>query len=237
MNSKEYALIVAGGKGTRIKSKLPKQFLELNGVPILIHTINAFFRYSENVIIVLVLPEDDFKNWAALCKKHNFTKKLILQKGGDTRFQSVKNGLEKIIGDGLVAIHDGVRPLVSEDIIGVSYRLAAMHQSAVAAVRLKESIRMTDQACLPEGGSAHRQDNTKAMDRSRFRLIQTPQTFQVSLIKKAYQIKDDPSLTDDASVAERAGHVISLFEGSYENIKITTPEDLIVAEALMKDRS
>jgi 2-C-methyl-D-erythritol 4-phosphate cytidylyltransferase len=221
MNSPEYALIVAGGKGTRIKSKLPKQFLELNGLPILMHTINAFSRYSSTVIIILVLPEDDFETWASLCKKYNFTKKLILQKGGDTRFQSVKNGLEKIEGDGLVAIHDGVRPLVSEDIIGASYRLAAVHQSAVAAVRLKESIRMTDQ------------DNTKAMDRSRFRLIQTPQTFQVSLIKKSYQIKDDPSLTDDASVAERAGHIISLFEGSYENIKITTPEDLIVAEALM----
>jgi len=224
MNSKEYALIVAGGKGTRIRSKLPKQFLELNGLPILMHTIHAFFRYSENVSVVLVLPEDDFETWAALCKKHGFTKKLTLQKGGDTRFQSVKNGLEKIEEDGLVAIHDGVRPLVSEDIIGASFRLAAVHQSAVAAVRLKESIRMTDQ------------DNTKAMDRSRFRLIQTPQTFQVSLIKKAYQIKDDPSLTDDASVAERAGHVISLFEGSYENIKITTQEDLVVAEALLSSR-
>jgi 2-C-methyl-D-erythritol 4-phosphate cytidylyltransferase len=111
---------------------------------------------------------------------------------------------------------------VSEDIIGASFRLAAVHGSAVAAVRLKESIRMTDQ------------DNTKAMDRSRFRLVQTPQTFTVSLIKQAYQTKEDASLTDDASVAERAGHVISLFEGSYENIKITTPEDLIVAEALIR---
>lgn len=224
MNSKEYALIVAGGKGTRIKSRLPKQFLEVNGLPILMHTVNAFFRYSENTTVILVLPEDDFETWEELCKKYNFNRNLILQKGGDTRFQSVKNGLEKIEGDGLVAIHDGVRPLVSEDIIGASYRLAAVHQSAVAAVRLKESIRMTDQ------------DNTKAMDRSKFRLIQTPQTFQVSLIKKAYQTKDDPSLTDDASVAERAGHLISLFEGSYENIKITTQEDLIIAEALMKVR-
>lgn len=226
MNSdlKEYALIVAGGKGTRIKSKLPKQFLELNGLPILMHTINAFFRYSDSIRVILVLPEDDFETWAELCKKHNFNKPIQLQTGGETRFQSVKNGLSIIEGDGLVAIHDGVRPLVSEDIIGASYRLAAVHQSAVAAVRLKESIRMTDQ------------DNTKAVDRSRFRLIQTPQTFQVNLIKKAYQSKDDPSLTDDASVAERAGHIISLFEGSYENIKITTPEDLVVAEALMNSK-
>ncbi|MDZ7649753.1 MAG: 2-C-methyl-D-erythritol 4-phosphate cytidylyltransferase [Cytophagales bacterium] len=177
MHSKEYALIVAGGKGTRIKSRLPKQFLELHGKPILLHTLEAFFRYSESIIMVLVLPEDDFQIWNDLCKKHQFNKPNILQKGGESRFQSVKNGLEKIDGPGLVAIHDGVRPLVSEDIIGASFRLAAVHQSAVAAVRLKESIRMTDQ------------DNTKAVDRSRFRLIQTPQTFDVDLIKQAYQLK------------------------------------------------
>lgn len=221
---KEYALVVAGGKGTRIKSKVPKQFLELNGKPVLLHTLEAFYRYSEKINVILVLPEDDFQTWKSICEKYKFHKNIILQKGGESRFQSVKNGLAKIDGDGLVAIHDGVRPLVSEDIIGASFRLAAVHQSAVAAVRLKESIRMTDQ------------DNTKAVDRSRFRLIQTPQTFQVQLIKKAYEMKEDISLTDDASVAERAGHVISLFEGSYENIKITTPEDLIVAEALLNSK-
>ncbi len=224
VNNIEYALIVAGGKGARIKSKIPKQFLELNGLPILMHTINAFVRYSTSVRIILVLPEEDFEIWNALCQKFNFNTPVVLQPGGESRFQSVKNGLDKIEGDGLVAIHDGVRPLVSEDIIGASFRLAAVHQSAVAAVRLKESIRMTDQ------------DNTKAMDRSRFRLVQTPQTFTVALIKKAYQQKEDVSMTDDASVAERAGHIISLFEGSYENIKITTPEDLIIAEALMKQK-
>ena len=131
----------------------------------------------------------------------------------------------KISGPGLVAIHDGVRPLVSQDIIAASFRLAAVHRSAVAAVRLKESIRITDQ------------DNTKSIDRSRFRIIQTPQTFEVELIKKAYEMKEDPSLTDDAGVAERAGHTISLFEGSYENIKITTSEDLIIAEALLKQKN
>jgi 2-C-methyl-D-erythritol 4-phosphate cytidylyltransferase len=221
MNFREYALVVAGGKGTRIKSSLPKQFLELKGLPILMHTLNAFYRYSEAITVILVLPESDFVTWDALCKKHQYNRSVILQKGGDTRFQSVKNGLDKIEGPGLVAIHDGVRPLVNQELIGASFRLAAVHGSAVAAVRLKESIRMTDQ------------DNTKAMDRSKFRLIQTPQTFQVDLIKNAYRQKEDAELTDDASVAERAGHVISLFEGSYENIKITTPEDLIVAEALL----
>jgi 2-C-methyl-D-erythritol 4-phosphate cytidylyltransferase len=220
----EYALIVAGGKGTRIKSKLPKQFLELCGKPVLIHTIEAFVRYSPEITIILVLPHDDFETWNNIVEKHNFTTKVILQEGGDSRFQSVRNGLLRITGDGLVAIHDGVRPLVSEHTIGASFRLAAIHQSAVAAVRLKESIRVTDQ------------DTTKALDRSKFRLIQTPQTFEVRLIQKAYEQKEDDSLTDDASVAERAGHTISLFEGSYENIKITTPEDLLVAEALLNSR-
>lgn len=223
MKIKEHALIVAGGKGTRIKSKIPKQFIELKGKPVLLHTTEAFYQYSEDIDIVLVLPEDDFETWNAITQKFHFTKKIDLVKGGETRFQSVKNGLDKIEGQGLVAIHDGVRPLVSPDIIGASFRLAAEHKTAVAAVRLKESIRMTDQ------------DNTKAMDRSRFRLIQTPQTFDLELIRKAYQIKEDASLTDDASVAERSGHVISLFEGSYRNIKITTEEDLVVAEALLKE--
>jgi 2-C-methyl-D-erythritol 4-phosphate cytidylyltransferase len=222
MALQEHALIVAGGKGTRIKSVIPKQFIELKGKPVLLHTLEAFYRYSESINIILVLPEDDLNIWQAIVEKYKFKKPITLQKGGDTRFQSVKNGLEKIECDGLVAIHDGVRPLVSPDIIGASFRLAAEHKTAVAAVRLKESIRMTDQ------------DNTKAMDRSKFRLIQTPQTFDVALIKKAYELKEDISLTDDASVAERAGHIISLFEGSYRNIKITTEEDLQIAEALLK---
>lgn len=222
---KEYALIVAGGKGTRINSKLPKQFIGLNGKPILLHTLEAFFEYSRDITVVLVLPENEFGIWESICQEYNVTYPLVLQKGGETRFQSVKNGLDKMEGEGLVAIHDGVRPLVSADLIGASFRLAAVHGSAVAAVRLKESIRETDQ------------DTTKAVDRSRYRLIQTPQTFHLSLIKKAYQQKEDPSLTDDASVAERAGHKISLFEGSYENIKVTTPEDLVIAEALLKIRN
>jgi 2-C-methyl-D-erythritol 4-phosphate cytidylyltransferase len=147
-----------------------------------------------------------------------------LQNGGPTRFQSVKKGLEKIEGDGLVAIHDGVRPLVNQEIIATSFRLAAVHQSAIAAVPLKESIRLMDG------------DNSKAVDRSKYRLIQTPQTFRVSLIKKAYEMQEEVNLTDDASVAENSGHVISLFQGNYENIKITTTEDLIIAEALLRAR-
>lgn len=221
MKTQEFAIIVAGGKGTRMKNKTPKQFIKVAGLPILMHTINAFHIYSDGIKIILVLPKDDIDLWNELCGIHNFKKQLVLAEGGDTRFQSVKNGLDSIKeSQGLVAIHDGVRPLVNDDIIGASFRIAAVHGSAVAAVRLKESIRKTDQ------------DTTKAVDRSEYRIIQTPQTFDLSLIKNAYQIKEEASLTDDASVAERSGHKISLFEGSYDNIKITTPEDLIIAEAL-----
>lgn len=224
MSPQEFAIIVAGGKGTRMQSSTPKQFMPINGFPILMHTLNAFFDYSEKINVIVVLPEDDIDTWKDLCQTYKYQKKITLAIGGDSRFQSVKNGLAKIQeAKGLVAIHDGVRPLTGKDIIGASYRLAAVHGSAVAAVRLKESLRKTDQ------------DNTKAVDRSDYRIIQTPQTFDLELIKKAYQIKEESNLTDDASVAERSGHVISLFEGSYANIKITTPEDIVVAEALLKN--
>jgi len=224
LNKREHAIIVAGGKGTRIKSSVPKQFIELCGKPVLFHTLEAFHRYSPALNIVLVLPAEEMDSWKTLVARYKFSIPVTLQSGGETRFQSVKRGLEKIDGSGLVAIHDGVRPLVSADIIGASFRLAAVHGTAVAAVRLKESIRMTDP------------DTTRAVDRSKFRLIQTPQTFNLDLIRKAYALKEDPTLTDDASVAEKAGQTISLFEGSYENLKITTPEDLLVAEALLTAR-
>ena len=224
MKSDEYAIIVAGGTGRRMKSELPKQFLDICGLPVLMHTVKVFHEYSDLLKIILVIPENDFGTWKNLCEKHEFQIPHQLQSGGKTRFQSVKRGLEKLPDQGLVAIHDGVRPLVDKAMIAASFNLALIHQSAIAAVRLKESIRMTDQ------------DSTMAMDRSRFRLIQTPQTFDISLIKKAYLINEDSALTDDASVAERAGHKISLFEGSYENIKITTPEDLIIAACLMNQR-
>lgn len=225
MERREYALIVAGGKGTRIGGPVSKQFLPLCGRPILLHTIDAFLKYNPSLPIVLVLPSDEFEGWNTMARQHDFKYPVTLRPGGDTRFQSVRSGLAALDGEGIVAIHDGVRPLVSADMIGASFRLAAVHGSAVAAVRLKESIRMTDQ------------DRTIAMDRSRFRLIQTPQTFQLKLIKAAYEAKEDQSLTDDASVAERAGQSISLFEGSYENVKITTREDLVLAEAILKSRT
>lgn len=219
----EHAVIVAGGKGSRMNSAVSKQFMVLHGIPVLMHTLKAFFDYSPRLNIILVLPKEEIPVWHDLTDRFGFSYPLTLTPGGTTRFRSVKNGLDAIAADeGLVAIHDGVRPLISKDIIGASYRLAAVHGSAVAAVRLKESIRITDQ------------DTTKAVDRSDYRLIQTPQTFDLCLIRKAYNIEEEASFTDDAGVAEKSGHKISLFEGSYKNIKITTPEDLVIAEALMR---
>lgn len=206
-----------------METEIPKQFLEISGKPILMHTISAFHNYSSDIEIIVVLPIIEFDRWRQLCDKHNFEIKHQLIKGGGTRFQSVKNGLDKIRTEGLVAIHDGVRPFADVNLIEASYRIAALHGSAVASVRLKESIRQVDQQA------------TKSVDRSKFRLIQTPQTFKVSLIKEAYLINDSPTLTDDASVAELAGHKISLFEGSYKNIKITTTDDLELAEILIRN--
>jgi 2-C-methyl-D-erythritol 4-phosphate cytidylyltransferase len=219
------AIIVAAGKGTRLRSQIPKQFLGLCGKPVLLHTLESFFAYDANINIILVLAKTEFETWREIAEKYNFNKSITLSVGGATRFQSVKQGLQKITDNGLVAIHDGVRPLVTSHIIAASFDLAEKMGSAVASVPLKESIRQTDKTA------------SKAVDRANFRLIQTPQTFDVELIKKAYELPEDESLTDDASVAERAGHQIALFEGSYENIKITTPEDLVVAEAIMKTRT
>lgn len=230
MTQKEYAIVVAGGKGTRFRSSTPKQFLELNGKPVLLHTLEAFFQYSPDLAVILVLPADDIPVWNDLAVKHGFHHPLVIQSGGQSRFQSVRKGLEKIEGEGLVAVHDGVRPLVTPELIAASFRHATVHHSAVCAVPLKESLRMINPS------AAEWQAGTRAVDRAAFRIIQTPQTFDVGMLKKAYEVVEDSAMTDDASVFERAGHTVFLFEGRYDNIKITTSEDLIVAEGLMRFR-
>lgn len=224
MNSKEYALIVAGGKGRRFGSNVPKQFVELNGMPVLMHTIDAFYQYDNRISIILVLPEEDIPAWQSLCVTYDFKRDVVVVAGGSSRFQSVRNGLAAIAGDGLVAIHDGVRPLITPDIIATSFRVAVDHGAAIAAVDMKESLRMINTT------------GSQAVDRSLYKLVQTPQTFRVSLVKQAYEIDEDPTLTDDASVVEKSGYKIFLFEGNYENIKITTAGDLILAQAVLQSR-
>ncbi|MBX2841408.1 MAG: 2-C-methyl-D-erythritol 4-phosphate cytidylyltransferase [Flammeovirgaceae bacterium] len=224
MDIPKYAIIVAGGKGNRMHSQLPKQFIPLVGKPVLMHTIERFHFADPKIKIVLVLPEHHIKFWKDLVKEHHFEIIHQIAVGGTSRFQSVKNGLETIKEDGLVAIHDGVRPFISKDIINNAYQTAYEKGNAIVTVSLKDSIREVHQ------------NGNDAKDRSKFKLVQTPQTFNLDIIKKAYNTSEKSFFTDDASVAEASGNNINLVDGSYYNIKITTPEDLQIAEIFAKKK-
>ena len=213
---KKYAIIVAGGSGSRMKRDVPKQFIEVGGLPILMHTLKRFKEADSEIELILVLPESQFEFWNELCSIYPTVPHQLI-KGGKTRFQSGLNGLQVIENEGLVAIHDGVRPFVSVEIINESFKVAAEKGTAVVSVPSKDSVRV----------------NGKSIDRSTVRIIQTPQTFQISLIKKAFETQELSIFTDDASVAEHAGFKIYLIDGNYENIKITTPEDLLWAEVIL----
>ena len=221
------ALIVAGGSGSRMQSDYPKQFLLLGGKPILMHTIECFIKYSNSVKIIVVLPDVWKEEWLKLVKKHNFQVSHEIVSGGLTRTESVQNGLEHVESEDLVAIHDGVRPFASVNVITEAFRNAEKFGNAVVAVKLKESIRQ-----IKKGGGS------TSVSRDEYRLIQTPQVFKGSIIKKAYGSVSGAKeeFTDDASLAEFTGQEIHLVEGRYENIKITTPEDLILAESILKSR-
>lgn len=218
---KKFALIVGGGSGNRMNSEIPKQFLEVAGLPVIMHTILAFKKFSNQIHLVIVLPERHFNYWQMLCTKHNFDVKHSLAAGGETRFHSVKNGLAHINEQGIVFIHDAVRPLVSLSTIEHCNNTAQQKGNALPVIPVIDSIREVEN------------DTNKTADRSRFFLVQTPQTFQLNLIKNAYQVAPDETYTDDASVLERTGQTINLVEGNRENIKITTPSDLIIAEAFL----
>ena len=219
--SKEYVIITAGGKGTRMGSEVPKQFIELNGLPVIMHTIKAFTNYSSDINIILVLPEDGMDEWDRIIKKYPLETEFHLCTGGEKRFDSVKNGLELIEGEGLVAIHDAVRPMVSEKLISDCFLTAAKEGNAVPAIPVQDSMREVSG------------DHCRPAKRDAFRLVQTPQVFDISLIKKAYEQAYRSSFTDDATVAEALGAKIHLVDGEKKNIKITTQEDLIVAKALI----
>ncbi|MFD2037198.1 2-C-methyl-D-erythritol 4-phosphate cytidylyltransferase [Belliella marina] len=220
---KKFAIIVAGGSGTRMGAPMPKQYLEIGGKPILMHTLERFFVAVPDSELLLVIPKNDFSLWENLCVQYDFQVKHKLIAGGNSRFQSVKNGLNSINGeDGLVAIHDGVRPFVEIDVIVNSFEEAAVRGSAVAVVALKDSIRkLTD-----DGKSVYQ-------ERQYFRLVQTPQTFQLKKIQKAFDVSELHTFTDDATVYEHQGWQVSLIAGNLQNIKITTPEDMEYAEYLL----
>jgi len=216
------AILVAGGKGLRMGGPVAKQYLPIAGKPVLMHTLTVFFKIDPQIHLILVLPASDFEFWKSLCEANKFIIPHKLVAGGNTRFQSVRNGMDALpFSSGLVAIHDGVRPFVKPEVIKNSFDEAENSGSAIAVVDLKDSIRkVTD-----DGKSTFQ-------ERQYFRLVQTPQTFQIEKIKKAFDVTELPQFTDDATVYEHQGWQVSLIQGNLENIKITTPEDMEYAEYL-----
>ena len=219
----DYAVIVAGGKGLRMGASIPKQFLPVNGLPILMLTIKRFREYDGSLRIILVLPKEQHEYWNELCKNYHFTDAYAVVEGGETRFHSVRNGLAAIPDDtqGVVGIHDGVRPFPSVEVIRACYETARTAKAVIPVVPVVESVRH-----IVAGG------NPETVDRADFRLVQTPQTFDIQLLKQAYAQPYRDCFTDDASVVESAGHEVTLIEGNRENIKITTPFDLRIARIL-----
>lgn len=220
----DYVIIVAGGKGLRMGSDVPKQFLPLGGVPVLMRTISRFAGAMPQAGIILVLPESQHDYWRSLCRSHSFTVSHTVTAGGDTRFASSRNGLMAIPpdADGLVGIHDGVRPFVSEDVIHRCYAAAREHGAAIPVVPVTDTLRLI---CPDGGGHNVRRDS--------YRVVQTPQVFDIALARRAFNRPYSPSFTDDASVIEASGHSVAMVDGNRENIKITTPSDLIIAESLL----
>jgi 2-C-methyl-D-erythritol 4-phosphate cytidylyltransferase len=218
---KRYALIVAGGSGSRMGTEVPKQFLDLAGKPVLMHTIERFWSFDNSIEIITVLPEIQIQYWNFLQKEYSFCIPHTLVPGGDSRFLSVKNGLNLIGETGLVAVHDGVRPLVSSETIRRCFEAAEKYGNAVPVISPADSLRMLTG------------ETNKPVNRHDIKIIQTPQVFNTGLIRQAYLQEYNPDFTDDATVVERTGQAIHLVEGNRENIKITNPEDLIISASLL----
>jgi 2-C-methyl-D-erythritol 4-phosphate cytidylyltransferase len=219
----KFAIIVAGGKGKRMGSQIPKQFLEINGLPLIMHTLKLFRQFDAAMQLILVLPTDCISTWNQLCNTYSFNTEHKIAEGGPTRFHSVKSGLKFVDDDnGMVAVHDAVRPLVSIEVINRAFKDADLYGNAVPVVPVSDSVR------------EWKGPDNKPLDRSKLFLVQTPQCFRASVLKKAYRQNYREDFTDDAGVAEADGAKIHLVEGNPENIKITTRTDLIFAEALLK---
>ena len=219
-------LIAAGGQGLRMHPEhLLKPFVEIAGRPLLLHTLDAFLDHDPGIKIVIVIPSGKRELWDDICSKHHFSKKHLVEEGGPARFHSVKNGLKHIDADGLVAIHDGVRPLVSKSLISHAFDVARKFGNAIPAIAPFDSIRLAEHA------------SSKPLTRTKVRIVQTPQCFRASLIKDAYNVQYDASFTDDASVLEARGERIYLVDGERENIKVTTHSDLLMVAALLEQKS
>ena len=219
----DYVIIVAGGKGLRMGSDIPKQFLPIGGKPVLMRTLERFRAYSSGLQIILVLPEAQQDYWRQLCEEYHFDVEYQLANGGQTRFHSVQNGLALVPDDaeGVVGVHDGVRPFPSIEVIRNCYETAREKKAVIPVIPVVETVRH-----LENEGSV-------TVPRSDYRLVQTPQTFDIQLLKAANHQPYNDGFTDDASVVESYGHAITLVEGNRENIKITTPYDMKIAEVLI----
>lgn len=219
----DYVIIVAGGKGLRMGSDIPKQFLPIGGKPVLMRTLERFRAYSSDLQIILVLPEAQQDYWRQLCEEYHFDVEYQLANGGQTRFHSVQNGLALVPDDaeGVVGVHDGVRPFPSIEVIRNCYETAREKKAVIPVIPVVETVRHL------EG------ESSVTVPRSDYRLVQTPQTFEIQLLKAANHQPYNDGFTDDASVVESYGHAITLVEGNRENIKITTPYDMKIAEVLI----
>lgn len=221
LTMKRFVIITAGGSGQRMGSEIPKQFLPVHHDIILMKSIRAFYTFDNQITVVLALPDKHISYWKELVKKNNFTIKHTIVKGGKTRFHSIQNALKVLPDDGIVAIHDGVRPLVSQETIAQTFKTAEHYGNAIPYTDIYDSLRYVDS------------EKSQTVDRTKLKSIQTPQTFSCKILKEAYTQDWEESFTDDASVVEKLGIKINLVPGNPENIKITTKKDIKIAEALV----
>ena len=223
---KRYLIVVAGGKGTRMGGETPKQFQMLGDKPVVMVTLERLHAIDPSMQLILVLPAEHMEMWMALCKQYSFAVPLLLAQGGSTRFHSVQNGLAQVddIDEALVGVHDGVRPFVSPEVLDNCFCEAWIHGAAIPMIDIQDSLRHI------VGGNGV----TEVVPRDRYRLVQTPQVFKLSLLRRAYEQRFVESFTDDASVVEALGEQVVGVEGNRENIKLTTPFDLLVAKTLME---
>jgi 2-C-methyl-D-erythritol 4-phosphate cytidylyltransferase len=214
-------IIAAGGSGTRMENDTPKQFLLLGGKPVIFHSIEAFYNYDGQIEVIIGLQDQHRGLWERLCTEHSFSLRHRLSQAGETRFHTVRNALPLTGENSIVAVHDAVRPLVSAETIERCFQTATMQGTAVPCIEIPDSVRKVD-------GTANH-----PVDRTCLRMIQTPQVFQLKILKESYRLQYQDSFTDDASVVERAGYRIHLVEGNKENIKITTRMDHLIAGRML----
>lgn len=241
MTTEDYVIIVAGGKGLRMGGAVPKQFMPVRGLPVLMRTLMRFREYSSELNIILVLPAEQHDYWRELCRTHQFCMSYQLASGGATRFHSVMNGLSLVPDDakGMVAVHDGVRPFVSVEVIARCFDAARRIGAVIPVVPVVETLLKINKEAVHAGENTEVKEAEEwgtTVPRSEYRLVQTPQVFDAQLLKAAFRQPYTDMFTDDASVVQAYGHKVYIVEGNRENIKLTTPFDMRVAEALSNDK-